>query len=78
MPRTVRYIPSWFPGAEFKRKAIEWREDSVAMLEEPFEMVKQKIVNSLYILYLYKRILMSETAHTGIWSCNAMHCYQRD
>ena len=44
VPGTVRYIPSWFPGAKFKRDAIEWRQDSVAMLQEPFNMIKKRMV----------------------------------
>lgn len=39
----LKHVPSWFPGAEFKRKAKVWRQDTVAMLEEPFAMVKQKM-----------------------------------
>ena len=43
----MKHVPSWFPGAEFKRKAKVWRQDTVAMLEEPFAMVKQKMVRNL-------------------------------
>ena len=42
---TVKYVPSWFPGANFKVQAKEWRNDSTAMLEKPFEMVKQRMVH---------------------------------
>ena len=42
----MKYIPSWFPGALFKRQAKEWRKLSEAMLQKPFEMVKQKMVRT--------------------------------
>ncbi|KAF8994704.1 cytochrome P450 [Cyathus striatus] len=31
-----KYIPSWFPGAEFKRKAREWRKLARSMVDIPF------------------------------------------
>ena len=43
---TVKYVPSWFPGAEFKNQAKEWRKDSTAMLEKPFKMVKRRMVHT--------------------------------
>lgn len=36
----VKYIPSWFPGADFKRKAKLWRQESEDMLNLPFQEVK--------------------------------------
>lgn len=41
----VRYVPAWFPGAKFKRQAIEWRaiDDRTRWL--PFNMVKRKFVS---------------------------------
>ena len=43
----LKYIPTWFPGASFKRKALEWRQMNRAMLNLPFEMVKQRMVSWL-------------------------------
>lgn len=40
----VKHIPTWMPGSAFKRQAAEWRQASRAMLEMPFEMVKDKMV----------------------------------
>ncbi|KAJ7731625.1 cytochrome P450 [Mycena metata] len=39
----LKYIPSWFPGAEFKRKAKEWRKISHALQEVPFAEVKRQV-----------------------------------
>jgi len=42
---TVRYLPSWFPGAGFKRSAVEWKKLIEAFVNEPYEDCKQKIVS---------------------------------
>lgn len=39
------YVPSWFPGAGFRRKAKLWREWAVGMVENPYRVAKQKIVS---------------------------------
>ncbi|KDQ14673.1 hypothetical protein BOTBODRAFT_159106 [Botryobasidium botryosum FD-172 SS1] len=36
----LRHIPSWFPGATFKRNAKIWRKMGDTMVEEPFNRVK--------------------------------------
>ncbi len=41
---TVRYLPLWFPGAGFKRKAAEWRALMQEFVDIPFEFVKQSMV----------------------------------
>jgi len=40
----VRYIPSWFPFAGFKRSALKWREDYARMREIPFEYAATNMV----------------------------------
>lgn len=40
----VKYVPEWFPGAEFQRKAREWREAARVMIEAPYEDAKRKYV----------------------------------
>ncbi|KAJ7080831.1 cytochrome P450 [Mycena belliarum] len=39
----LKYIPDWFPGAGFKRKAREWRKLGRATVDLPFVEVKHKI-----------------------------------
>ena len=41
----LKYVPSWMPGASFKRKAREWRRLSREMLESQFRIVKQNMVS---------------------------------
>ncbi|KAF8510113.1 cytochrome P450 [Hysterangium stoloniferum] len=37
----LKYVPSWFPGASFKRKAADWRKATTYMSEAPFQAVKK-------------------------------------
>ncbi|THH10178.1 hypothetical protein EW146_g8450 [Bondarzewia mesenterica] len=39
----LKYVPEWMPGAGFKRKAREWRKLSQAMINAPYNMVKEKV-----------------------------------
>lgn len=44
----LRYIPQWFPGAGFQRKAAAWRTCLTDMTEIPFEFVKEQMVSSSF------------------------------
>ncbi|KAJ3553129.1 hypothetical protein NM688_g3785 [Phlebia brevispora] len=39
----LKYIPSWFPGAGFKRQAAEWCKATMNMRDEPFAAVKKSM-----------------------------------
>ncbi|KAJ7176250.1 cytochrome P450 [Mycena crocata] len=39
----MKYIPSWFPGASFKRKSKAWRKLTLRLLEVPFIEAKRTI-----------------------------------
>lgn len=41
----LKYIPAWFPGASFQRKAQEWRKATTAMVEAPFAAVKKAMLD---------------------------------
>ncbi|OSD04423.1 CyP450 monooxygenase [Trametes coccinea BRFM310] len=41
----LRYVPSWFPGAGFKRKAAEWRKDVLALRNVPFDAAMENTAN---------------------------------
>ena len=43
----LKYVPSWFPGAGFQRKAAYWREVNSTMVEKPFFYVKEQFVRNL-------------------------------
>ena len=40
----LKYVPSWFPGAGFQRKATLWREATHIMVEKPFRHVQEQLV----------------------------------
>lgn len=40
----LKYLPSWLPGASFKRKAAEWYKLSRSMVDVPYAEVKRKLV----------------------------------
>ena len=40
----LRYVPSWFPGASFQKKAIEWKRVIEQMADVPHEFVKARMV----------------------------------
>ncbi|KAF9066413.1 cytochrome P450 [Rhodocollybia butyracea] len=39
----LKYVPEWFPGAGFKRKAREWNLLRTKMTEDPFRVTKERM-----------------------------------
>ncbi|KAJ3552901.1 hypothetical protein NM688_g3906 [Phlebia brevispora] len=39
----LRYVPSWFPGAGWKRKIQKWYKETKDMRDVPYDMAKNKI-----------------------------------
>ncbi|KAF9062359.1 cytochrome P450 [Rhodocollybia butyracea] len=39
----LKYVPEWFPGADFKRKAREWNLLRVKMTEDTFRLTKERM-----------------------------------
>ncbi|KAF7372855.1 Cytochrome P450 [Mycena sanguinolenta] len=39
----LKYVPNWIPGAEFKRKAMQWKKIGQDLLQLPFAETKQNI-----------------------------------
>lgn len=46
----LKYIPSWFPGAGFKRKAAHWAKVKQKVVELPFNHVAQQMVRTNWSL----------------------------
>ena len=44
----LKYVPSWFPGAGFQKKAIRVREATHIMVEKPFRLVQEQLVQFLF------------------------------
>ena len=40
----LAYVPSWFPGAGFKKKAAYWSKLNKIMTEKPFHYVQEQLV----------------------------------
>ena len=40
----MKHIPSWFPGAQFKRDAEVWKAKMEAFVNEPFDFTKKEMV----------------------------------
>ncbi|KDR70118.1 hypothetical protein GALMADRAFT_144803 [Galerina marginata CBS 339.88] len=40
---SLKYVPEWFPGASFKRKAREWRAAVMGMRDAPFATVVKEM-----------------------------------
>ncbi|KIJ53803.1 hypothetical protein M422DRAFT_25570 [Sphaerobolus stellatus SS14] len=45
----LRYVPPWFPGAMFKKKAAEWRNDFHTMVEMPYAYTKAQVAKGTAI-----------------------------
>ncbi|KAK7022937.1 hypothetical protein VNI00_016827 [Paramarasmius palmivorus] len=43
----LKYVPSWFPGASFKRKAREWAKDVNQLVNMPFYAVKSNLAKGI-------------------------------
>ena len=45
----LKYVPSWFPGAGFQKKAARVREAIHTMAEKPFRHVQEQLVQVLFL-----------------------------
>jgi hypothetical protein len=43
----LQYIPAWFPGAGFQRKAREWKKMTMVFRNTPFNAAKKAIVSTI-------------------------------
>src|ERR1700690_461557 len=52
----VKYVPQWFPGAGFQRKAARWRWVIATLVDRPWKYVKDGLVcppNSHHVQITY-------------------------
>ena len=56
----LKYVPSWFPGAGFKKKAARWREARDAMAERPFCHVQEQLVQVHFFSSILSKINSTE------------------
>lgn len=50
---TLKYLPEWFPGATFKKKAREWKAATEAMVEMPWNAFLKAAVGNYLSLSLF-------------------------
>ena len=51
----LKYVPSWFPGASFQKKAARWRELNHIMADRPFREVQEQLVQ-IHFFRVHKRL----------------------
>ena len=44
----LAYVPSWFPGAGFQKKAAHCRKLNATLIEKPFRYVQDQLVGDLF------------------------------
>ncbi|KAK7438570.1 hypothetical protein VKT23_017905 [Stygiomarasmius scandens] len=53
----LRHLPDWFPGTGFKRIAREWKATLDAMVDQPFNWVKQEMASGSAEMSYTSRLL---------------------
>ncbi|KAK7695619.1 hypothetical protein QCA50_000255 [Cerrena zonata] len=74
----LRYVPSWFPGANFQKLAGIWRTEVTEMVERPFAMVKEQMHEGVAVPSYARHLLETETLTTEKelnikWSAASMY-----
>lgn len=46
----LKYVPEWLPGAGFQKKAREWKNDTLKMVQAPFSAAKRNLVRNFLIM----------------------------
>ncbi|THU78728.1 cytochrome P450 [Dendrothele bispora CBS 962.96] len=72
----LQYIPAWFPGASFKKKAREWRMYKDRMTNGPFDVVMKEIEDGMaqqsFILRAYNSESNNDKKTIALDSMNAL------
>ncbi|KAF5376176.1 hypothetical protein D9757_009334 [Collybiopsis confluens] len=55
----IKHIPTWFPGARFRRQALEWRSLSFDVQSAPYEFVKSQIESGTAVPSVASNIILS-------------------
>lgn len=51
--KPVKHVPEWFPGANFKKRARQWRKDLEDAACIPFKIVKDRMASILNLVVWY-------------------------
>ncbi|GAB1517074.1 hypothetical protein RhiTH_000117 [Rhizoctonia solani] len=73
------YIPAWFPGAQWKRKALVWRWQTEQMLHVPYNWTREKMGTGSappsmlrHILSKYVKEPSKEEKETVLWAAGSL------
>jgi hypothetical protein len=47
---TLSYVPEWFPGAGWKRKAREWRIQQKNAVRDSYNWTKTRVVSCILVM----------------------------
>ncbi|KZV89528.1 cytochrome P450 [Exidia glandulosa HHB12029] len=62
----LKYIPAWFPGAKFKRDAIEWRQVHVQAKNLPFQRVVKDMAAGNAMSCIARSMLEEDTKDSSL------------
>ncbi|KAJ7272050.1 cytochrome P450, partial [Mycena haematopus] len=73
----LKYVPSWMPGAGFKRKAKVWRKRRVEVFEKPFTFVEEQLAQGSaqdsFVSILLRGNLSEEEVAYLKWASNSIY-----
>lgn len=62
---TVKYLPSWFPGCDWQRRAKAFKQRAKAMTDIPYAFVKQQHEQQKHIPSYVSRLLEQNNIKLG-------------
>ncbi|KAF8749925.1 cytochrome P450 [Rhizoctonia solani] len=75
----MQYIPAWFPGAQWKRKALAWREQTDQMLNIPYNWTRDKMESGTAppsmlsrLLGSYRKELSDKEKNITLWAAGTL------
>ncbi|KNZ74378.1 O-methylsterigmatocystin oxidoreductase [Termitomyces sp. J132] len=79
----LNYIPEWFPGASFKRKAAIWKPKMAEFIRAPFEYSKSAARDGTILPSFCSKFLTEDTLETAMendlmYSANSMYAASAD
>ena len=68
----LKYIPDWFPGASFKKKALYYRQTLQCMIDLPFDRVEQQVVRTPGMVVLDAPFIDAHSCAPESWNREAI------
>jgi hypothetical protein len=73
MSNSVKYVPAWFPGADFQRYAAKAQVHHRRMRDKPIDVVTAEMVHYGAVPILYRHICSCSPLHTGQRHSSALY-----